>query len=202
MTRRLKSSTHWLLQYKRVFSSLNLTHRITRIFGNLDFESSLVSLWHKIVRPSSPATTSSSPSSASTFWIFLKSLGFFLHTFFYFQNCFWFILKPLNTLLISAMREESCLISSVTYTVAGCGKVWQIKVRERLWAPARVPGRGGGGARRLLHVVQGVAVHSVVPGVSVVVSRRQVAAAANIVLRNYQNKVRDDFIVRNALKNI
>ena len=198
MTRRLKSSTHWLLQYKRVFSSLNLTHRITRIFGNLDFESSLGSLWHKIVRTPSPTT--SSPST-STFWIFLKSLGFFLHTFFYFQNCFWFILKPLNTLLISAMREESCLISSVTYTVAGGGKVWQIKVRERLWAPARVPGRGGGGARRLLHVVQGVAVHSVVPGVSVVVSRRQVAAAANIVLRNYQNKVRDS-LVRDALKNI
>ena len=98
------------------------------------------------------------------------------------------------------MREESCLIS-VTYTVAGGGKVWQIKVRERLGAPSRVPGRGGGGARRLLHVVQGVAVHSVVPGVPVVVPRRQIAAAANIVLRNYQNKVRDS-LVRDALKDI
>ena len=52
-----------LFQYKRFFSSLTLTHRITRIFGNLDFESSLVSLWHEEVRPSSP---SSSPSSTAT----------------------------------------------------------------------------------------------------------------------------------------
>ena len=70
------------------------------------------------------------------------------------------------------------VLISVTYTVAGRGKVWQVKVRERLRAPARVPRRGGGRAGRLLHVVQGVAVDSIVPGVSVIISRRQVAAAS------------------------
>ena len=70
------------------------------------------------------------------------------------------------------------VLISVTYTVAGRGKVWQVKVRERLRAPARVPRRGGGRAGRLLHVVQSVAVDSIVPGVSVIISRRQVAAAS------------------------
>ena len=70
------------------------------------------------------------------------------------------------------------VLISVTYTVAGRGKVWQVKVRERLRAPARVPRRGGGRARRLLHVVQSVAVDSIVPGVSVIISRRQVAATS------------------------
>lgn len=82
------------------------------------------------------------------------------------------------------------VLISVTHTVAGRGKVWQVKVRERLGAPARVPGSGGGGAGRLLHVVQGVAVDSIVPGVSVIVSRRQVTAA-NILRENHNNGVKD-----------
>ena len=116
----LKSKPH-CFNINVSFSFLNLTHRITRIFGNLDFESSLVSLWHKIVRPPTPT---SAPGSA-TFWIFFKSLGFFLHTFFYFQNCFWFILKSLN---IINSRSEWKLSSSLSLTLLpGGGKFGKLK---------------------------------------------------------------------------
>ena len=85
------------------------------------------------------------------------------------------------------MRESS----PVTYTVAGRGEVWQVEVRERLGAPARVPGRVGRGAGGLLHVVQRVAVHSIVPGVAIIVSRRQAAAVLeqNIQMRMEQESV-------------
>ena len=57
----LKSKPH-CFNINVSFCFLNLTHRITRIFGNLDFKSSLVSLWHKIVRPPTPT---SAPASAT-----------------------------------------------------------------------------------------------------------------------------------------